>query len=488
MELTPKSLKKKSTRCREKVPLVLKNWRNPFQMTILVIALVSFLGTTGVDRLKERRIYKVQVNRAGELRVELDALNHQALQTSDELQVQFGDVILKQKSEQERTLVKRLDELNRKLELTFAEFNDCYAAMTYRYRSKQGVQEWFSAVTRQYIESALEGKNHERARLAYNASHLKYLLEDVRPLVIGEGRLEILGGNDVYKIVVWPLLSDGPRLVQADPVGSSYELPYAIPAIEKGSYLIWVTRADGGFAPYPIYMEPGETNRVSLVVPPRIPEGMVFVPGGLFYCGGEASSRYRLHQRDVPGFFIKRYEVTVGEYLEFWLELDDPQLRQACMSRIRYDEGAGEAHDAWGADGTLLDPRLSPELPVVGITAEAAGMFCAWKSRQAGESIRLPTDYEWEKAARGVDGRAYPWGSDFEPEANLALTMDNPKGKERYPLWAPPGRFLRDISVYNVNDMGGNVREYAVTADGVVQLRGGSASTPASFMRCSHLS
>ncbi|HSR87584.1 MAG TPA: SUMF1/EgtB/PvdO family nonheme iron enzyme [Pontiella sp.] len=90
------------------------------------------------------------------------------------------------------------------------------------------------------------------------------------------------------------------------------------------------------------------------------------------------------------------------------------------------------------------------------------------------------------KAARGVDGRTYPWGYDYDPDANLTLVKDNAEGKIKYPLWAPPGSFKRDISVYNVYDMGGNVREYVSASDGGFEIRGGSASS--SFLPCWHVS
>ena len=158
------------------------------------------------------------------------------------------------------------------------------------------------------------------------------------------------------------------------------------------------------------------------------------------------------------------------------------------MARLQYDESGGPARAAWDDNGNLLDARLGPADPVVGISFEATNLYCEWLAHMTGNPVRLPSAAEWEKAARGVDGRTYPWGYEYDPDANLALVSDNAKGKELYPHWAPPGSFKRDISVYNVYDMGGNVREYASATDGAFQISGGSASTPSSFLPCWHVS
>jgi len=69
---------------------------------------------------------------------------------------------------------------------------------------------------------------------------------------------------------------------------------------------------------------------------------------------------------------------------------------------------------------------------VVGISGEAAEAYCAWLGKRLGLVCRLPTRLEWEKAARGVDGRAYVWGNTYEP--GRALLRDNPQRGEFPPL------------------------------------------------------
>lgn len=464
-----------------------KHWNNPFQITIIAIALASFVGSLGIDRLKQRQVFKETIAHAKELRNEMDSLNTQAMIIHTNLQVQFGDVSSKEVSKEEQELKDQLMAVSGELDACFSELNNCFTTIAYRYRSIGWVENWFVDTARWSFEAALSRNNLEQARRWFNSSHVNALLLDMKPRISGGGSLEITAGDDVYELVVWALKSDDSRLVLANHIGRSSTFPYTISNIEKGSYLIMITSAEGGFFPYPVYIEPGEAKQVMIELPKQVHEDLVFVPGGPFICGGGASPIYREHQRNLPSFYIKKYEVTIADYLEFWSSLSDPQQRSVMMSRLHFSED-DEATDAWDADGTILDERVLPDYPVVGISCEAAAAYCKWKSRQTGACIRLPTEFEWEKAARGVDGRTYPWGYGFTVLENLALTRENVNGKAAYPLWAPPGKFNRDISVYNVRDMGGNVREYALTANGDCHIRGGSASTPASFLPCAFIS
>lgn len=150
------------------------------------------------------------------------------------------------------------------------------------------------------------------------------------------------------------------------------------------------------------------------------PLDMVFVPPGpcLVGSGEDAADPDEGPLREVflPAFYIDRYEVTNAEFRRF-----DP------------------AHDyAQGHD----------DYPATGISLERARAYAAWAGK------RLPTAHEWEKAARGTDGRAYPWGSAFEPgRANLV------DGAEL----APAGAHPRSASPYGAEDMAGNAWEWVET-------------------------
>ncbi len=114
------------------------------------------------------------------------------------------------------------------------------------------------------------------------------------------------------------------------------------------------------------------------------------------------------------------------------------------------------------------DPlRNSPARPVVGVNWHEAEAYCAWLSAVTAQTFRLPTELEWEKAARGEDGRRYPWGDKFEParcntvESHIYATT-------------PVGLYPNGVSPYGLFDASGNVWEW--TSDWYEMYPGGEPS------------
>jgi formylglycine-generating enzyme required for sulfatase activity len=165
-----------------------------------------------------------------------------------------------------------------------------------------------------------------------------------------------------------------------------------------------------------------------------VPPGMVLVPGGPFLAGNEKQ------QHSISEFFIDRFPVTNDDYRAFVAET-----------------GATPPDD-W-LDGRPLAGK--ERHPVVNVSYAEAEAFAAWAGK------RLPTADEWEKAARGSDGRAYPWGDEFDASAvNCREAMLN--------TTTPVDRYAGSASPYGVCDMVGNVAEWVASDDGNVRFRGGS--------------
>lgn len=142
-------------------------------------------------------------------------------------------------------------------------------------------------------------------------------------------------------------------------------------------------------------------------------------------------------------------------------------------------------------------PAEQLDLPVVDVTWDEAGAFCAWLSAQTSQPLRLPTEAEWERAARGDDGRMWPWGDEFD--SARANVFEAQCGGP-----TPVGAFPQGASPFGVLDMAGNVWEWTaslqvsypyVASDGresptpVAQLdrrrimRGGCWANPGHFAR-----
>ena len=264
---------------------------------------------------------------------------------------------------------------------------------------------------------------------------------------------------------------DHKPLTRALPVRGDLTIP-----IKQGSYLIKATLAGGDTVNFPVFLQDYAGQKVQIDVPDHIPEGMVYVPAGNFIRGGYSSNKFRQHLKYLPAFFIKKNEVTFGEYIDFWFAKDGGAKASQLRSRIRFDNDHMVFVDAWDDQGHLHS-KFTRTTPVVGISKHAADSYCQWLSKKLGGKVRLPTDEEWEKAARGVDGRTFPWGTTFEP--TFAFTHENTDARKTYPLFAPVGSFPQDCSVYGVLDMGGNVREWTSSLFGreslFYQIKGGSA-------------
>jgi formylglycine-generating enzyme required for sulfatase activity len=195
---------------------------------------------------------------------------------------------------------------------------------------------------------------------------------------------------------------------------------------------------------------------------PHGPNPIVGVPAGVFLMGTSAqriqtlATDYgydlswfdgELPERQVylPAFAIQKYPVTQAEYAAFCFATGYP-------IPFNWPTGAPPAE--------LYDH------PVNCVDRADAQAYAAWIG------MRLPTDAEWEKAARGVDGRNFPWGDAFDPDACHWSSDPTVPESGTAPVTAHP----RGVSPYGVEDMVGNVGEWCANGPGAVTafIKGGS--------------
>ena len=129
---------------------------------------------------------------------------------------------------------------------------------------------------------------------------------------------------------------------------------------------------------------------------------------------GSAVDENLYDSTELPGFFIGEKEVSFGEYREFYDSLDSAEARKLCAPMFLFSPVERNYEPIFCPNGAIRAP-FTASMPVVGINAAAAKRYCQWYGRKHNLKCRLPTVLEWEKAARGVDGRSYVWGSDYNP-------------------------------------------------------------------------
>ncbi len=291
------------------------------------------------------------------------------------------------------------------------------------------------------------------------------------------------------------------------------ETPLTALELPQGSYLLTLRTPDDQEIAYPLLVHRGESLALDLALPAasRIPEGFIYIPEGRFMFGcpddqllAEFFATPPQHEVTTGAFLIARHETTYAEWIAFLRDL--PVAERAAFFPGDNTAATAEAgirlavdKDIWRltiAAGTKSYTAVEGEpivyterttnarqdwsrMPVSGIDVPSANAYTAWLDRTGRvPGARLCTDWEWERAVRGADGRRYPHGQQLAADdANILTTYGDATavGPDEVGLH-PTSR-----SPFGVDDMAGNVYEWVasslVAGDSVV--RGSSFGFPA---------
>jgi len=199
-----------------------------------------------------------------------------------------------------------------------------------------------------------------------------------------------------------------------------------------------------------------------VVLPPKGALGPqeIYVPAGWAVLGGKQGAN-ALPRRRVwcEGVVLARDPITLGDWRDFLVDLVQDGRLELAVERSK--PGLYRRHDGLKPrEGDLSWAQLPDALarcPVQMVSLSDATAYLEWRRERDGKDWRLPTEIEWEKAARGSDGRRLPWGRHLDPA--LALI----EGSLQEPNDAPVGSYPGDVSPYGVRDLVGGVSDLTST-------------------------
>lgn len=280
----------------------------------------------------------------------------------------------------------------------------------------------------------------------------------------GKGRLTLLSDPPAH--VAWSTFKLRDRRLVPVPAGDLGQTPLRGVALPLGSHVLTLTAPHCAPIRIPVLVErggacdmtpPGARSEVTHRLPRDSELGPddVYVASGWFHAYGDPGAPDPLPPQRVwvDAFVIHRHPVTVARWCAFLDSVPDPErwIPQDHASEVALP--VRQESGRWVPDRSTA--RGQPDVPITGVSWWAARAFAACEAERTGLPWRLPHDLEWEKAARGVDGRHLPWGHHAEPRWARVVTSEAGPAEiasvNDYPL---------DEGPYGVRGQAGNVRDW----------------------------
>ncbi len=182
------------------------------------------------------------------------------------------------------------------------------------------------------------------------------------------------------------------------------------------------------------YAAPPQPVKPQIPLLPYEPK-TVCIAAGTFIMGSGEPNELPRQEVNLPDYYLAQYPTTQREYAEFIKQVPTQEVPKNAGWQLR------------------RPPENKVDHPVISVSWEDAQAYCRWLSQMTGRVYRLPSEAEWEKAARGQDGRLYPWGNDWRADGCNCQSNDTTP-VTAYPLGESP---------YHCYDMVGNVSEWTNT-------------------------
>ena len=317
----------------------------------------------------------------------------------------------------------------------------------------------------------------------------------------GDGALTLVTDPPGAEVQLYRYELRNRRLVEV-PVRSLGTTPLRAVSLPMGSYLCVVKHPDCAEVRYPAEVPrlghwdgvaPGDRAPTPVWLPPKGFLGVdeVYVPAGWFRSGGDpdAPESHPARRLWCDALVMHRFGVTNRQFLAF---LDDlvasGREEEALQHAPRERAGAVNELGAliYGFDGTRFSLQVDadgdvwlPDWPVVHVDWHGARAYLAWLAGRTGRPWRLPGELEWEKAARGVDGRWFGWGDHCDP---TWCCMTDSHREDRLP--AVIDSYPVDVSPCGVRGLGGNIRDWCLDLfDGRVDTVDNHVTPPDSALK-----